>query len=159
MILNRHPLSFINDHSEHTIHFVIVLPFRPTGTTGHDTEGGVSIVIKPSHGRDLDVAPGSQPWHGLTLTVMASHCQIKPADAKALCLFSPLCNSAFQTHMVTDKVCQRVGEGDSEGNVFTMLLAQAMRWPLHLTFLMFPSPSCRTQDFHLFIQDRSYSSS
>lgn len=41
---------------------------------------------------------------------------------------------------------------------FTMLLAQAIRWPLHFTLLMFPSPSCRMQDFHRLIQDRSNSS-
>ena len=41
---------------------------------------------------------------------------------------------------------------------FTILLAQAIRWPLHFTLLMFPSPSCRTEDFHLLIQDRSNSS-
>jgi len=39
-----------------------------------------------------------------------------------------------------------------------MLLAQAIKCPLHFTFLMFPSPSCKTEGFHLFIQPLSYSS-
>lgn len=58
----------------------------------------------------------------------------------------------------------RVGPSGSEraagrrGRALTMLFAQAIRWPLHFTLLMFPSPSCRTDDFHLLIQDRSNSS-
>lgn len=40
----------------------------------------------------------------------------------------------------------------------TILLAQAIKFPLHLTLLIFPSPSCKTEGFHLFIHVFSYSS-